>query len=186
LSPNSTFLYWLIVSCEIAFWLVLALALTARYLLKRVRVSRALLFALPAVDLALLAFTTADLRAGTVATFAHGLAAAYVGFTVAFGPLLVRWADRHFAYRFAGGPPPTGALLRGWAAVREELALWLRSMFAWAITIAFLVALIAYIGNEKATLELYEWFRIALGSIILWFVFGPVWRVIFFRREAVQ
>jgi hypothetical protein len=176
----------LIVSCEIAFWLVLALALAARYLLKRVRVSRALLFALPAVDLALLAFTAADLRAGTVATFAHGLATAYVGFTVAFGPLLVRWADRHFAHRFAGGPPPTVASARGWAAVREELALWLRSLLAWAITIAFLTALIAYIGNEEATLELYEWFRIALGSVILWFVFGPVWRVIFFRRQIVQ
>ena len=59
------------------------------------------------IDVALLAFTVLDLRSGTVATFAHGLATAYVGFTVAFGPIMVSWADQRFGYRFGGGPPPS-------------------------------------------------------------------------------
>ena len=101
-----TYLYVLIVGCEAAFWLVLVLALAARYLLQRERLSRALLLTLPAVDLLLLAFTAMDLETGTSATFAHGLATAYVGFTVAFGSVAVKWADQRFAHRFAGRPPP--------------------------------------------------------------------------------
>ena len=179
---ESTYLYWLIVGCEIAFWVVLVLALAARYVLQRNALSRALLLALPAVDILLLVFTAADLRAGTPATFAHGLATAYVGFTIAFGSVAVGWADRHFAHRFAGGPPPNTARARGWAEVREELALWLRSIVAWAITVAILMVLIGYIDNEAGTRELYLWFRIAFGSTILWFVFGPVWSLVFFCR----
>lgn len=183
---ESLYLYWLIVGCEAAFWVVLVLALAARYVLKRNALSRALLFALPAIDLLLLVFTAVDLRAGTPATFAHGLATAYVGFTVAFGPVLVRWADRHFAHRFASGPPPVTAPAFGWADVRQELVLWLRCIAAWVITIAILIVLIGYIDNEAITRELYVWFRIAFGSVILWFVFGPVWSLVFFRRKAAK
>lgn len=179
---KSYYLYWLIVGCEVAFWLVLVLGLIARYVLRRELLSRVLLLSLPAVDLLLLAFTAVDLESGTEATFAHGLATAYVGFTVAFGAVMVRWADKRFAHRFASGPPPGLAPTRGWPAVRYELALWFRSIVAWAITLALLIALIAYIDNETATRELHTWFRIAFGSMLLWFIFGPLWRLVFFRR----
>jgi hypothetical protein len=185
MSSEFSYLYWLIIGCEVAFWVVLGLALTARYVFQRHAISRVLLLALPAVDLLLLLFTALDLRAGTPATFAHGLATAYVGFTVAFGPVLVRWADQHFAHWFARGPRPAGAA-RGWRAVRQELELWLRSIVAWIITAVLLSALIAYIDNEEATRELLLWFRIAFGSVFLWFVFGPMWSLVFFRREGAQ
>ena len=97
---QSAYLYALIIACEAAFWVVLALALVARYVFRRMGLSRVLLFALPVVDLMLLVFTALDLRSGTPATFAHGLATAYVGFTVAFGGSLVDWADQRFAHRF--------------------------------------------------------------------------------------
>ena len=161
---------------------MLVLALATRYLLRRERLSRALLFLLPVVDLLLLAFTTVDLRSGTPATFAHGLATAYVGFTVAFGSVAVRWADQHFVHRFAGGPPPVKAPSVGWAAVHYELALWIRSIVAWIIAVVLLIALIAYIDNEAVTQPLHEWFRIAIGSILVWFIFGPLWSLVFFRR----
>ena len=148
---QSAYLYGLIVGCEAAFWFVLALALVARYVFRRIRLSRILLYALPVVDLLLFVFTALDLRSGTPAAFAHGLATAYVGFTIAFGALLVDWADQRFAHRFAGGPPP--------------------------------VALIAYVDREADTQELQVWFRIAFVSVVLWFVFGPVWNLVFFRRE---
>jgi len=181
---NSAALYAAIIGCEVAFWVVLGLALAARYLLCRERLSRVLLLSLPVVDLLLLTFTALDLRSGTVATFAHGLATAYVGFTVAFGGILVAWADQRFAHRFAGGPPPVDSPSRGWPGVRYELKLWGRCIVAWVITIVLLIGLIAYIDNEAHTRELESWFRIAFGSTFLWFVFGPLWNLVFFRNKG--
>lgn len=181
-----SYLYWLIIGCEAAFWVVLALALSARYLLRNQQVSRVLLLTLPVVDLLLLIFTALDLRSGTPATLAHGLATAYVGFTVVFGPPVVRWADRYFAHWFADGPAPAAAQARAWAAVKEELALWFRSIVAWSVTLGLLIALIAFIDDDAVTRELLTWFRIAFGSVIIWFVLGPVWSLVFFRRETAK
>lgn len=179
-----TYLYWLIVGCEGAFWLVLVAALAARYLLRRESLSRVLLLLLPAVDLLLLAFTAMDLAAGTTATFAHGLATAYVGFTVAFGSVAVRWADQRFAHWFAGGPPPVLPPTRGWIAVRYEIGLWLRCIAACVITVGLLIVLMAYVDNDAVTEPLHHWFRVAFGAVIFWFIFGPVWSMFFVRRAA--
>ena len=62
--------------------------------------------------------------------------------------------------------------------------MWLRSIVAWVITLLLLVGLIAWVDDVTDTQELYLWFRIAFGSVILWFVFGPAWSVVFFRRET--
>lgn len=62
----------------------------------------------------------------------------------------------------------------------------MRCVVAWAITLVLLSALITYIDNETITRELYLWLRIAFGSVFLWFVFGPVWSLVFFRREAAK
>lgn len=177
-------LYWLIVGCEAGFWLVLLAALAARYLLKREHLSRMLLLTLPLLDLLLLVFAVLDLRGGTAATFAHGLAAAYVGFTIAFGPVAVAWADQRFAHRFAGGPKPKGPPNQRWPAVRHELGLWVRCIVAATITMALLAAMIAFVDNDLQTEALREWFRVAVGMVIFWFVFGPVWTMLFFRRSA--
>jgi len=121
---ESYLLYALIVACEVGFWVILLLALAVRYLLRKEQLSRALLVCLPLIDLLLLFFTATDLRRGTTATFAHGLAAAYIGFTVAFGGMAVKWADAHFAHRFASGPAPTNGPSRGWELVRYDFKLW--------------------------------------------------------------
>lgn len=184
MAKESAYLYYAIVGCEAAFWLLLAGALAARYVLKRNRLSRALLLALPVVDILLLLFTALDLRAGAPATLAHGLATAYIGFTVGFGGLVVEWADRRVAQWLTSGHPPVGVPVRGWAAVRHELALWLRCIGAWVITLALLSVLAAYVNDEAMTAQLNQWGRIAFGSITLWLVFGPVWSLIFFRGPA--
>jgi hypothetical protein len=183
---QSAYLYWLIIACEAAFWLLLLLALTVRYVLRRNRLSRVLLISLPVVDVLLFVFTALDLRSGTPAAFAHGLATAYVGFTVAFGSVLVDWADKRFAHRFAGGPAPAPAPARDWPALRYELGLWLRCIVGWIIAVALLVALIAFVDDESNTKELHLWFRIAFGSIVVWFVFGPLWALLFLRRPAAR
>ncbi len=122
--PEPYLLYALIVACEASFWVVLLLAFAIRYLLRKGALSRALLICLPLIDVLLLVFTAMDLRRGAAATFAHGLAAAYVGFTVAFGDLAVQWVDARFAHRFAGGAPPLKMPSRGWPAVRYDFNLW--------------------------------------------------------------
>lgn len=175
----SSYLYVLIVACEAAFWVVVLLALAARYFLKRERLSRTLLFSLPAIDLLLLVLTALDLRSGTPPAFAHGLATAYVGFTIAFGSIAIGWADAHFAHRFIGGPKPVGAPTRGWPIVRYDLDLWVRSLVAWAIALALVTALIAWLDDRARTEPLEQWYRVAFGSAVLWFVFGPLWSLLF-------
>lgn len=173
--PEPHFLYALIVACEAGFWVVLLLALSARYILRKERLSRVLLLCLPLIDLLLLALTALDLRRGAIATFAHGLAAAYLGFTIAFGGMAVRWADAHFAHRFSAGPVPTKAPSRGWEAVRYDLKLWGRCIVACVITMVLVEALVQFIGGTGTTQPLLAWHRHALGCIVLWLVFGPVW-----------
>lgn len=182
--PSSN-LYWLIVGCETAFWVVLFLGMAARYLLQRKILSHILLLSLPLLDVALLGFTALDLRSGTPATFAHGLAAAYVGFTVAFGGIAVAWADQRFAHRFAGAPAPTKAATRGWLALRYELLLWARCLVAVAITLVLLAALIVFVNDETAAEPLREWFPISIGCAVVWFIFGPMWTLLFssWRRD---
>ena len=178
-------LYWLILGCEVAFWVVLALALAVRYLLRRDRQSRLLLLALPALDLVLFGLTALDLKRGSPAAFAHGLAAAYVGVTLAFGGVAVSWADRHVAHWFAGSPRPAPAPTRGWPAFRYELVLWVRCLVAALITILLVIGLIAFANNETATEALHPWLRIPFGGVILWFLFGPLWTLLFtpWRRQ---
>lgn len=168
-------LYALIVACEVGFWVILLLALSARYLLRKRRLSRVLLVCLPLIDLLLLSFTATDLRRGTAATFAHGLAAAYVGFTVAFGGMMIQWADAHFAHRFAAGAKPAQAPSLGWALVRYDLQLWGRCVAASALTVALVEALVWFVGNRDATEPLLAWHNHAFGCVVLWFLFGPAW-----------
>jgi hypothetical protein len=183
MNTQSLVLYLLIVGCEVAFWLVLLLSLAARYLLHREALSRWLIRSLPVVDVMLLVFTAIDLRAGTIATTAHGLAAVYVGFTVAFGAVAVRWSDAHFAYRFASGAAPTKSPTTGWKAVRFELRLWSRCIAAWAIAFALIEALIVYVGNDAITRPLHTWNMVGLACVFFWFIFGPAWSLALCRRE---
>lgn len=95
-----------IIACEIGFWVILGAGLLVRYVLGRRGLSTALLLCVPAVDVALVGFTVVDLRRGAGPAPAHSLAAIYLGFTIAFGHSVVRWADARAAHRLADGPPP--------------------------------------------------------------------------------
>src|SRR3712207_9123476 len=108
----------LIVATEIAFWVLLAAGLATRYLLRWKRTSTVLLASVPLVDLVLLVATTIDLAGGATARGAHGIADAYIGFSVAFGPRPIRWADQSFHHRFAGGPEPRASPRGGREATR--------------------------------------------------------------------
>ncbi|MTD46771.1 hypothetical protein GKE82_21380 [Conexibacter sp. W3-3-2] len=164
-------LYAVIIACEIGFWVVLAAGLLARYALRRRRLSTALLVAAPLVDVVLLAATVADLRGGATANASHGLAAAYIGFSIAFGHRLVRRADAHAAHRLADGPKPPKPPRGGPARAAYEWRLWLHAVLAGAITCALIAGAIALVGDAARTEELESWFP-RVGTVV------GVWGVI--------
>ena len=169
-----------IVACEIGFWVVLG-GRSGRpaTCCAGDRVSTVLLICVPLVDLVLLVVSAVDLRRGAPANFTHGLAAAYLGFSVAFGHSMVRWADQRFAHRFAGGPPPWRPPKQGTARVRYEWREWAKMLLAWAVASVLLVAAIVFVDDADRTEELAGWIA-RLGLVAgIWFVVGPLWTTVF-------
>lgn len=162
-----------IAGCEIGFWVLLAAGLLARYALRLRRTGAVLLLSVPLVDLVLLAATAADLRGGATAGGAHGLSAAYLGYSVAFGHSMVRWADERFAHRFAGGPPPTRGPRYGAARVRHEWREFGKAALATAIACALLLAMIALVGDADRTRALDAWLG-RLGFVLAVWALWPV------------
>lgn len=172
-----------IAACEVGFWVILGAGLAARYLLRRQRVSTVLLVGVPVTDVVLLAATAVDLSRGATATFAHGLAAAYLGFSVAFGPSMVRWADVRFAHRFAGGPAPVPPPRYGAARTRHEWREWVKALVAWAIAVALLGAAILLVGDAARTAELQGWIGRLSLVLGIWLLGWPIYYTIFPRRD---
>jgi hypothetical protein len=154
----------LIVACEVGFWILLGCGLAARYLLRARRLSTVLLLAVPLTDVVLLAASVIDLRRGAEAELAHGLAAVYLGVSVAFGPQLITWADERFAHRFAGGAAPTRPPRGGPAHAAYERKQWLRHLLAYAISAAVLGLFTLLIGSTDRAAP-------------LWAVMGP-WAIV--------
>ncbi|GIO50771.1 putative membrane protein YmcC [Paenibacillus azoreducens] len=141
----------LIVACEISFWVFVLAGLCARYLAGFKRLGAALLLATPIVDLFLLIFTVVDIRNGAKPEFMHGLAAIYVGVTVAYGHRMIKWADERFAYRFAGGAKPVKAPKHGTEHARRERKGWYRHLLAWFIGSILIMLMILIVGDWKRT-----------------------------------
>ncbi|MER8183748.1 hypothetical protein [Kitasatospora sp. NPDC094015] len=146
------------VAGEVGFWVLLALALAARYLLRRRAVSTALLLALPLVDLVILGATVADLRRGAVADWSHGLAACYVGFSAGYGHALVRRADAHAAHRLAGGPRPPRPPKYGRERAAYEWRIFFRTLAAAVITVVLIAGVQALVGDPARTAGLDPWY----------------------------
>ena len=167
-----------IIACEIGFWVVLAAGLAVRYALRRPRLGAVLLACVPVVDLVLLVAAAVDLRGGATADWTHGLAAAYLGGSVAFGHSMVRWLDARFAHRFAGGPAPARPARSGRARVRYEWRMWLLTVVAYAIACALLLAAIAFVGDAARTRALEDWIvrlTALLGICTIWAVCWTIW-----------
>ncbi|NRQ38494.1 hypothetical protein HII36_42705 [Nonomuraea sp. NN258] len=168
----------ILIACEIGFWILLALGLASRYLWKRRGLSTVLLLSVPLLDVILLAAAVIDIRAGATADFRHGLAAAYLGYSVVFGHSTIRWADAKFQHRFAGGPPPWKPPHGGPARIRHEWTFWLRLLLAYAITCALLLTLTWLINDPPRTQALID-FMVGAVKIpliaLLWPVSHTLW-----------
>lgn len=155
---------WVIVVCEVAFWVVIALGLTARYLLRLSSLGMILLAMTPLIDLILLAITGWDLYLGAHATTAHGIAAVYIGVSIAYGKKMIAWADSRFRYFIAKqGDKP--AKLYGFAYSRDYLKGWALHLLAYAIGCGLLLAMVYMVQDSARTQALDQIIR--LWSVVL-------------------
>lgn len=176
-----------IVGAEVAFWIVLLLALACRYPFRLQRLSTIGLFCLPVIDLCLLSFVVVDLVHGAAPQSTHAFAASYLGFTVAFGHPITRWADQRFAHRFAGGPKPVRPAKGSAAYVRSLWTEWLRVVLAVGLSVLILFGLATVICRQPIpkTLDAAAtspfWGQTVLLGVIMmiWFLAGPA----FARRK---
>ena len=157
----------LIAAAEIGFWVLLAAGLAVRYLLRRRRASTVLLACVPLVDVLRLAATALDLRNGAEPSFGHGLAALYLGFTVAYGHYMIRWADGHAAHRLDGAPRPPKPPRYGKARARHEWRLWLMTLVAVALALAVLEAMAAIVGDADQAAPLRGWQDTAVKALVI-------------------
>ncbi|MCQ1986699.1 MULTISPECIES: hypothetical protein [unclassified Arthrobacter] len=168
-------LVYLIIGSEIGFWVLLAAGLGARYLLHRRRLGMVLLACVPLLDVVLLAASAADLAQGGRPGSIHGLAAFYLGFSVAFGHSLIRWADVRVAHRFAGGPAPVKPV-KGTPEYRRSL--WVeygRVLLATGIAVAVLLGMIGIVAAPGEAEVLWDWVKRAGLVAGIWLLAGPVY-----------
>jgi hypothetical protein len=171
----------LIGASEVGFWVLLAAGLAARYLLRARRLSTVLLLLVPVLDVVLVSAALVDVAGGSPPDATHGLAAVYLGGTVAFGHSLIRWADARFAHRFAGGPPPPEPPRYGAAKVAYEWREWGKIVLAWGIALAvmLLTATVAGTGVPAPLAwsvdPMWGWGARLVPVVLIWFVGWPLW-----------
>lgn len=156
----------LIIACEVGFWVLLALGLAVRYLLKWRRTSVVLLLCEPLLELVLFVATAVDLKNGAEPGWEHGLAAIYIGYTVAYGHYTIRWLDGHAAYRLGGAPRPPKPPQYGMARARHEGGLWLRTLLGAAVACALLQGAVWYVGDgDTSSLRSFQWVALRAAGI---------------------
>ncbi|MFE6163749.1 hypothetical protein ACFQ7F_33090 [Streptomyces sp. NPDC056486] len=145
----------LIIICEVGFWVLLAGGLALRYAAKMPRASVAVLLCEPILEVVLFVVTAIDLKNGAEPDWKHGLAAVYIGYSIALGHYTIKWVDVRVAHRFAGGPPPSTPKYGVRRAIHEwEVAA--RWIAAALIAMALLQGAIWYVG-EGNTESLRGW-----------------------------
>lgn len=165
-----------IIACEVGFWVAIIAGLAARYLAGRPRLGSMLLVAAPVIDVVLLVLVAVDLIGGGTASWHHGLAALYIGVSIAYGHRMISWADAKFATRFRGAPPrPTLGGMAYALACWKDVA---RTTLAAGIAAAILYGLIWIVAAPERTAELDAFFPILgviVGVELLWAISYTLW-----------
>lgn len=179
-----TMLLWVIIGCEIGFWVVLFLGLFIRYILQFPKIGKTVLLCVPLLDLILLCATAVDLHQGATAEFAHGLAAVYLGFTLVYGGSVIKWLDQYAAYTFASGKKMTAPPKYGWSYTVYEWNQWLKGVGAGCIAAFLLFVAIRYVNQPEKTASLYEWFYYIFWALAIWCVCWPLWYTLFPKKDG--
>ena len=159
-----------IIGCEIAFWVLLLIGLAVRYLARRPRLGAAILVCVPLVDLLLLVVTVLHLRSGGDPDATTGLAAAYIGVSVAFGPSIIQRMDARFAYRYGEGPPPAKPPEYGAERARYEWSELRKAVLAFVVASLLLLGGVTLVGGFDRGQPLLAWiYKLAL-VLLIWLV----------------
>lgn len=141
---------YMIIGCEIAFWVFILLGLVSRYILKRDRLGILILSCTPVIDLILLIVTGIDLYNGAIATTAHAIAAVYIGVSIAFGKSMIAWVDTYFQYYITKqGVAPVR--LTGIQYAKHYLKGFVRHIVAYAIGCGLLLIVLYIIDDISRT-----------------------------------
>lgn len=161
-----------IVCAEILFWVFLLSGLFARYALRLKTLGLVLLALTPVVDIVLISLTYIDLHRGANASFFHGMAAVYVGFTVMFGPAIVRAMDAKFLRRYGGGTggkksPATPTSSSGSETRKDARRDWLKACAACGIA-GVLIAIAMVIAGLQGSFWLIYWLVVLASIVVGW------------------
>ncbi|WP_422391897.1 hypothetical protein [Arthrobacter sp. N1] len=166
----------IIIACEIGFWVAILCGLAARYILGSRRLSAALLLCAPLIDVVLLVTVALHLSTGATASWHHGLAALYIGFSITYGHRMITWADTRFAHRFADGPAPVK--LSGAQYTQRCWGDFLRTVGSAVIAAGILAVITWWIDDPGRTGALTGWNGI-LGIIVaaefIWALSYTIW-----------
>ncbi|HBF59627.1 MAG TPA: hypothetical protein DDW40_10120 [Exiguobacterium sp.] len=138
---------WAIVCCEIQFWVFIVAGLIVRYGFRREKLGFRLMAMSPVIDIVLLVLTVFDLSRGSTATLAHGLAAIYIGVSLAFGKQMIAWADGVYRRVILREQVAKERISRA----RRERNGFYRHILAFLIGGALLGAMILWLGNTEQT-----------------------------------
>ncbi len=138
---------WAIVCCEILFWVFIVAGLIVRYGFRREKLGFRLMTMSPVIDIVLLVLTVLDLSRGSTATLAHGLAAIYIGVSLAFGKQMIAWADGVYRRMILKEQVAKERISRA----RRERNGFYRHILAFLIGGALLGAMILWLGNTEQT-----------------------------------
>ncbi|SHG83546.1 hypothetical protein [Ornithinibacillus halophilus] len=155
---------WLIIACEIGFWVFILLGLVTRYIFKKESLGLFLLAMTPVVDFILLAATSYDLYQGATATTAHALAAIYIGVSIGFGKSMIKWADERFSYYVTKtGPKPVK--LYGIDYAKTYFKSWLRHLLSYVIGATIIGIIYVLINDYERTEAMVQ--ILGLWSLVL-------------------
>lgn len=157
----------------VVFWLALAAAATARYLLCRPRWASALAVAALTTVPVLVALAAVDLARGGTATPLHAAGPVLLGWVAGYSRPVRRWADRNLSHLVAGGAPPRAPDASGHARrLRRRLR---HHGLAWTCGSATLLALWAVAPTRaRALLEAVAVWAVAVAVEAVVVLLTPV------------
>lgn len=173
------FIVWLIIFCEVAFWVVILLGLVTRYIFKLKKLGLFFLALTPVIDLILLITTAIDLMNGATAETPHAIAAVYIAVSLVFGKSMITWADDRFRYYVMkqGAKPykPTGL-----DYAKNYAKNWLKHLLSYLLGTGVLHLIVYLINDASRTTALdsviHIWTIVIVIDLIIcisYFVWPP-------------
>ncbi|MDG0843859.1 hypothetical protein M4L39_10405 [Staphylococcus equorum] len=155
---------YILIAAEILFWLVIALGLISRYILRLNKLGLFFFALTPLIDLTLIITMSIDLLNGAKATLPHGIAAVYIGASIVFGKRMIQWADVRFKYYILKiGELPVKKT--GITYAKKYFFDWLMHALAYVIGTVLLWIIILIVGQSGDVTALYN--VIKLWTVIL-------------------